>query len=643
MASAALDVLRGIVSGRRRRYVEDGYDLDLTFITPRVIAMGFPSDGVLESSYRNSLDDVSRFLHHKVGATNFLILNLSERKYNYARLHDSVVECGFPDLHTCPVDLALSLAAKMQDFLDLGPRKVVCVHCLAGKGRTGVVVAAHLLASLAVLGAGGDGWQLAALMEGVPLAEVPLGAAPPPAEPAPPPAEPPAPAEAPPAPAEAPPPPAEPAPAAPPPPAEPAPAVPPPPPPAEPPPAEPPPADPADPAEVAAVEAALPSEQELAARAVLAFKLLRGDGLNYAAQRRTVRYVAALVRGALVGALVAGGAGGALLRARAAGAPPPPLPLARALRALRPRVPPPPAPTVTVWNIVLHGVPRLRGAARASGCAPTVQLRSLPHQHLADVALFDSAWAHPPGEIPAYAQDDEVVVVTLNAVLSGDVLLRVMHHPGQAGEAPSRLGAATATAAGAVTAALTGLGRGLSRFAAGAAAALRGGGGSGGGGGGGGGGGAGAGAGAGSGAPAVGGSDAAAVGGAAAAGSGDGAAAAAAAAEPAPPALAPIDEAGEGEEEGEEDPEDAYDGAAEEGTAPVTGIGGPQVPLPFFAARPCEIARYSFHTGFLSMDQRWGANVHRVFPADLDHDRRKKSPWRFPPGFFMDITYEVKK
>jgi hypothetical protein len=146
--------------------VEDGYDLDLTYITPRVIAMGFPSDGVLESSYRNSLDDVSRFLHHKVGATNFLILNLSERKYNYARLHDSVVECGFPDLHTCPVDLALSLAAKMQDFLDLGPRKVVCVHCLAGKGRTGVVVAAWLLCTLAVRDAVFDA---AALERGVPL------------------------------------------------------------------------------------------------------------------------------------------------------------------------------------------------------------------------------------------------------------------------------------------------------------------------------------------------------------------------------------------------------------------------------------------------------------------------------------------
>ena len=115
----ATDLLRGLVSGNRRRYTEDGYDLDLTFIQPRVIAMGLPADGFAESRYRNSLDDVSRFLHHQVGTTNFLILNLAERTYDYTRLHDSVVECGFPDLHTCPVDLALSLAARVQSLVSV--------------------------------------------------------------------------------------------------------------------------------------------------------------------------------------------------------------------------------------------------------------------------------------------------------------------------------------------------------------------------------------------------------------------------------------------------------------------------------------------------------------------------------------------
>lgn len=45
--------------GDRRRFRRDGFDLDLTYITPRIIAMGLPSFGV-EASYRNQGTEVRR-------------------------------------------------------------------------------------------------------------------------------------------------------------------------------------------------------------------------------------------------------------------------------------------------------------------------------------------------------------------------------------------------------------------------------------------------------------------------------------------------------------------------------------------------------------------------------------------------------
>ena len=50
--------MRKLVSGNRRRFVENKVSLDLTYITPNIIAMSYPSSG-FESLYRNPIDKVS--------------------------------------------------------------------------------------------------------------------------------------------------------------------------------------------------------------------------------------------------------------------------------------------------------------------------------------------------------------------------------------------------------------------------------------------------------------------------------------------------------------------------------------------------------------------------------------------------------
>merc|ERR1719181_650397 len=56
-------VARHTVSGNKYRYVdlEFNFDLDLSYITDDLVAMGVPAAGCLRSTYRNPLSEVARF------------------------------------------------------------------------------------------------------------------------------------------------------------------------------------------------------------------------------------------------------------------------------------------------------------------------------------------------------------------------------------------------------------------------------------------------------------------------------------------------------------------------------------------------------------------------------------------------------
>ncbi|CAF1136540.1 unnamed protein product [Adineta ricciae] len=139
--------MRKIVSKKKRRYQQDGFDLDLSYIRPNVIAMGYPADNY-EGVYRNTIGDVSRFLSSKHG-DKFYVYNLcveSERHYDGSRFNNNVsTEFSFEDHNPPTIKMILAFCQHAETQLKSMTDRTLVIHCKAGKGRTGVMSCCFLL------------------------------------------------------------------------------------------------------------------------------------------------------------------------------------------------------------------------------------------------------------------------------------------------------------------------------------------------------------------------------------------------------------------------------------------------------------------------------------------------------------------
>jgi phosphatidylinositol-3,4,5-trisphosphate 3-phosphatase and dual-specificity protein phosphatase PTEN len=142
--SATADFIRGLVSKKKKRFKADGFNLDLTYVTPRIIAMGFPSEK-LEGVYRNNMKDVQR-LFEKRHAHAYKVYNLcSERFYDASKFHGRVARYPFDDHNPPSMDTIKAFCIDCHNYLNEHPQNVVAIHCKAGKGRTGTVIACYFL------------------------------------------------------------------------------------------------------------------------------------------------------------------------------------------------------------------------------------------------------------------------------------------------------------------------------------------------------------------------------------------------------------------------------------------------------------------------------------------------------------------
>ncbi|KAJ4120105.1 Telomerase protein component 1 [Fusarium equiseti] len=173
-------ILRQIVAGPRSRHPEAG--LDLCYVTDHIIATSGPSETYPQLAYRNPLDQLVKFLDTKHGE-DWAIWEFRAEGTGYPdeSVYGRVRHYPWPDHHPPPFRLVPMIMASMRNWLHGGElgggvvasdgrpmssghgtltqeqkdakreKRVVVVHCKAGKGRSGSMSCSYLIAE--------EGWK----------------------------------------------------------------------------------------------------------------------------------------------------------------------------------------------------------------------------------------------------------------------------------------------------------------------------------------------------------------------------------------------------------------------------------------------------------------------------------------------------
>lgn len=136
VASSSTTPLRHLVSGSKLRTVDGGFDLDLTYVTPRIIALGLPATGI-EKLYRNPISEVRRFMTRH--ADHYAMVNLcDERDYADEDWPQAACVMRFPfqDHHACCIGALQAWCERATHFLDADEKNVLAVCAMRAAHRT---------------------------------------------------------------------------------------------------------------------------------------------------------------------------------------------------------------------------------------------------------------------------------------------------------------------------------------------------------------------------------------------------------------------------------------------------------------------------------------------------------------------------
>ncbi|XP_077211695.1 calcium/lipid-binding (CaLB) phosphatase [Tasmannia lanceolata] len=121
-----------------------GYDLDMSYITDHLLAMSFPAEH-MRAMYRNPLWQVKDVLDMRHSG-HYKVYNLCiEESYDPSHFHGRVEMFPFDDNHVPSLETIKLFCESVYSWLSVDPKNIAVIHCMAGKGRTGLMVCAYLV------------------------------------------------------------------------------------------------------------------------------------------------------------------------------------------------------------------------------------------------------------------------------------------------------------------------------------------------------------------------------------------------------------------------------------------------------------------------------------------------------------------
>lgn len=137
-------MLRAQLSGDRKRFKEDGFDLDLAYVTNQIIAMSDIAIGY-DAILHNPLKKIAKFFNSRHG-NKYLILNTKEiQDYPIDKLFHRHVHFPIPKDGVPTLDALMTLCRILNGFLSADPEHILAIHSRHGQGRVGLVLSALII------------------------------------------------------------------------------------------------------------------------------------------------------------------------------------------------------------------------------------------------------------------------------------------------------------------------------------------------------------------------------------------------------------------------------------------------------------------------------------------------------------------